>query len=80
MRMTVILIEVDALRMVPKRLKRKLEEVEIRGRIETIQTAALLRSCLSTLYLDMSRRTEATFSHSDSSERPPVKLVWKTHK
>ena len=37
-------IVIGALGMVPKGLERSLEELEIRGRIETIQTTALLRS------------------------------------
>ena len=41
---TVILIVVRALGMVPKGLERELKELEIRGRIKTIQTTALLRS------------------------------------
>ena len=39
----VIPIAVGALRTVPKGLERGLEELEIRGRIETIQTTTLLR-------------------------------------
>ena len=42
--MTMILIVFDVLGMVPKGLEKRLEELEIRGRIETIQTTAVLRS------------------------------------
>ena len=44
MGVTVILIVVGACGMVPKGLERRGKELEIRGRIETIQTTALLRS------------------------------------
>ena len=37
MRITVISFVIGALGMVPKGLEEKLEELEIRGRIETIQ-------------------------------------------
>ena len=43
MRVMVILIVINWLGTVPKGLERELEEFEIRGRIETIQTIALLR-------------------------------------
>ena len=38
-----ISLAVDALETVPKVLERRLEELEIKGRIETIQITALLR-------------------------------------
>ena len=45
MKVTVVPIVVDALEQAPKCLERGLEQLEIRGRIETIQTTtALLRS------------------------------------
>ena len=43
MRMTVIPIEVGALGTVAKGLEERLEKLENRRRIETIQTTALLR-------------------------------------
>ena len=44
MKVTMTPIVVDALgTVVPKSLERNLEELEIRGRIETIQTTALLK-------------------------------------
>ena len=43
MRVTVILIVIGALGMIPKGLVRGLEELEIGGKIKTIQTIALLR-------------------------------------
>ena len=44
MKVTVIPIAADTLETVTKNLEKRLEELEIRGRIETIQTTALLRS------------------------------------
>ena len=44
MTVTVIPIIIGALGTVPKRLERGLEELEIGGRIDTIQTTAMLRS------------------------------------
>ena len=44
MRVKVIPIVVCALGTVPIKLEKRLEDLEIRGRIETIQTTALLQS------------------------------------
>ena len=44
MKVTVILIVVGALRMVTMGFERRQDDLEIRERIETIQTSALLRS------------------------------------
>ena len=44
MSVTVILIVGGTLGTVPKELERRFEQVEIRGRIETIQNKSLLRS------------------------------------
>ena len=62
MRMTVKTIVVSLLGTVLKILERELEELEIRERNETIQTA-LLRST----------RVQETCCHSDFSERRNVK-------
>ena len=43
MRVTVIPIIIGALGMIPKGLEREMEELEIGGGIETLQTKALLR-------------------------------------
>ena len=43
MKVTVIPIVIGALGTVTKRLVKELEVLEIRGRVETIQTTALLR-------------------------------------
>ena len=42
MRVTVIPIVVGALKAVPKGLEKRLEKMEIRGRIDTLLTPALL--------------------------------------
>ena len=44
MKLMVILILIGALRTIPKGLVKELEDLEIRGQVETIQTTALLRS------------------------------------
>ena len=62
--MTVIPIVTDALGTVTKGLLQGLECSEIRGRVETIQTTALLRSAW------IPRRVEETYCHSNSSEKP----------
>ena len=43
MRMKVVPIVIGALAMIPRGLEKSLDELDIRGRIETIQTTALLR-------------------------------------
>ena len=64
MKVTVIPIEIGTLGTVTKGLVKGLEDLEIRGRVETIQTTALL---ISTRIL---RRILEICCHSDSSERP----------
>ena len=44
MRVTAIPIVINVLGIVPKGLEERLEEYEISGRIETIQTTAVLRT------------------------------------
>ena len=44
MRLTVIPIGISALGKIPKRLMKGLEDLEIRGQMETIQPIGLLRS------------------------------------
>ena len=64
---------VGALGTVTKNLEKRLSEPEIRGRIETIQTTALLNRLG---YLEESRASEGTWSHLNSSERPSVRLLY----
>ena len=56
---------VDALQTVPNDLEKRLEELKIRGRVETIQITASLR--LESL------KDEAIRCLSDFSEEPPVR-------
>ena len=70
MKVTLTSIVIGALRMVPKILVRRLKEMDISGRIETIQTTALLRSAR------ILRRVlchSLIHCHSDSTERPSCK-------
>ena len=59
---TAISIVVVVLKTVFKGLEKRLGGLEIRGRIETIQNTALLKSVE---YLEESRRPEETCFHSD---------------
>ena len=64
MKVTVKPIVISALGTVTKGLVKGLEEFDIRGRVDTIQTTALLRSAR------ILRRVRETCCHSDTSERP----------
>ena len=57
-------------------MTRGLEEYKIGGRIETIQTKALQNR---PGYWEEFWRPEETCFHSDSCERQPLTLVWKSH-
>ena len=63
MKVTVIPIVIGALGTMPKGLVKKLEELKIGGRAETIPTTSLLRPAR------ILRRVLETCYHSDSSER-----------
>ena len=86
MKVTVILIVIDALGTAIKVLLKELEDVEIRGRVETIQTitllrsARILRSVLETWRNYLSKRLEETICHSKLSEKPSANVVGKTLK
>ena len=67
MMMMMILIVIGALRTIPKGLVKKLEYLEIRGHVETIQIAALSRLAKIT------RRVQETWGYSLL-----LKLLWKT--
>ena len=67
-RVTVIATVVGALGTVFKRLVQELQDLEIRGRVETIQTTALLRSAR------IQRRVPEI-----SGDLLSLKLQWKTH-
>ena len=64
MNMMVIAIVIGALGTVTKGLVQGLEVLEIRGRVEALQTTALLRSAR------ILRRVLETCCHSNSSEKP----------
>ena len=64
MKVTFVPIIIDALGTVTKGLIKGLEDLEIKGRVETIQTTVLLRSAR------ILRRVLETCCHSDSRERP----------
>ena len=74
MGMTVIPIVVVALGTVQKGVEKRLQEIEIRGRIKTIQTTAVLKSARIVKFW----RPEETCCHFDSSERPPANAREKT--
>ena len=63
MQVTIIPIVIDAFGTVTKGLLKGLEDLEVGGRVETIQTTALLRT-------EESWRLEETCCHSDFSEKP----------
>ena len=67
MKVTVIPIVIGALGTIPKVMIKELEELEIGGQVDTIQTTASLRL---TRILKESWRLE-TCTPSDSRERPP---------
>ena len=74
MRVTVISIIVNGFLSVHKRLERGFEQLEIRGRIETLQTTVLLKSDRLS---EESMRPEDTCCHLDSSERPLANIGMK---
>ena len=68
MRLMVITMVAGTLGTVPKELEKGLEELNIKGRIKTIQTRTLLKS----EYSEESWKSKETCCLSDSSERPPI--------
>ena len=58
MRVTVIAISVSALTTIPKGLEIKQEELDLRGKIETIRTTALLRSTKILVPIPKTRRDD----------------------
>ena len=69
----VIPIILGTLRTVLKNLEKRLSELEVRGRIETTQTMAPLKSARINVF----RTSEKTCFHLDSRERPQVKVNGK---
>ena len=74
---TVMLIVTGALGTVSKGLVRRLEELEIRGQAETIQTTSLFNE---PEYWEESWKLEETWCQSDFSERPSANAGVKSHK
>ena len=66
-KVTIIPIVICAFDTVTKGLLKGLEDLEVAGRVETIQTTALLKQ---REYWEESWRLKETFYHSISSERP----------
>ena len=64
MQVTIIRIVIGAFGTVIKGLLKGLEDLEVGGRVETIQTATLLRTAR------ILRRVLEAYCHSNSSERP----------
>ena len=64
MKVTIVPIVIGAFGTVTKGLLNGLEDLEVGGRVETIQTTALLRMAR------ILRRVQETCCHSNSSERP----------
>ena len=69
MQVTIIPIVIGAFGKVTKGLLKALANLEVGGRVKTIQTTALLER---PEYWEKSWRLEETCCHSDSSERPSV--------
>ena len=63
MKVTIVPIVIGALRSLTKGLFKGLEDLEVGGRVETIQTTAYLRTARIL-------RLEETCCHSNSSEKP----------
>ena len=74
MKVTIIPIVIGAFGTVTKRLLKGLEDLEVGGRVENIQTTILLRTA------KILRRVEETCCHSNSSERPSTKTDVKNTK
>ena len=76
--MMVIQIVIDSLETVPKGFEMKQEKLEICTRIGIIRTAALFIS--ATILRRILERSEETFCHSHSSERPSANTGVKISK
>ena len=71
MKVTVIQIVVGAPGTIPKGLVKGLEDSDIRGQVENIQTTALLRSPR------IQRRVLKTYCHSNTSEKLSANAAMK---
>ena len=75
MRVTVVPIVVRVLWTVPKGMEKGLEELKIKGWIDTIQTTVLLNSVI--IVKKVQEIWGGLLSLADSSERPPAKAKSK---
>ena len=74
MKVTNAPIVIGALGTITKGLLKDLEDLEVGGRVETIQTTALLRTAR------ILRRVPETWGHSNSSEKPSANTDVKNSK
>ena len=74
MKVMIVPIVIGALGIITKRLLKGLEDLEIGGRVETIQTRALLKTAR------ILRRVLETCCHSNSSEKPSANTDVKNSK
>ena len=77
--MTLIPIVIGVFSTVTKGLLKGLDDLEIGGRVETIQTTALLRTP-NFIYWEESWRLEETCCHSNSSEKTSANTDVKNSK
>ena len=76
MQVTIIPIVIGAFGTVTKGLLKGLEDLEVGGRVETIQTTAFLKT--ARILRRVLGRLEETCCHSNSSENHHLTLMWKT--
>ena len=74
MKVTIVPIVIGALGTITKGLLKGVEDLEIGGRVETIQMTALLRTAR------ILRRVLETWGHSNSSVKPSVNADVKNSK
>ncbi len=81
MKVTIVPIVIGALGTITKGLLKGLEDMEVGGRVETIQTTALLRRAKNPEKSSGDlRRLEETCCHSDSNEKPSANADLKNSK
>ena len=73
MKVTIVLIVIGTLGTITKGLLKGLDDLEVGGRVETIQTTALLRTVRIP-------RLEETYCHSAPVKNHQLTLMWKTLK
>ena len=77
MKVTIVPIGIDVLGIITKGLLKGLEDLEVDGRVEAIQTTALLRTAR---ILRRVWRVEETCCHSNCSEKPSANTDMKNSK